>query len=111
MYNWYTKRIEEIKEVYGDLKYIGPETFEPYKWTTTAIINARSSDGYKCEIQESWAPATFYRLIAHPHGEQKEGWILSTGSGSEVGRMLVEVSKEVACGMIGWHPYSDKDKS
>lgn len=108
MYNWYAVRNEEIKEVYGDLKYIGPETFEPHKWTTTAIIKA-SWDGYRCEIQESHARAVFYRLIAHPHKEQKEGWILSTGSGPAIGRMLVDMAREIAAGMVGWHPYTEKD--
>lgn len=92
------------QRVLNGLDYIGPDTFKHCEWYTVARISSGEGDGQDVEIQECRMPARFYRLIAHPTpnsvGEMSRGFTLSTGSGDEVGELLVALSKQVAQGMI-----------
>lgn len=103
------------KRIFEGLNYEGPKVFSHGDWHTVAKLEADAeSDGQNCEIQECRLPARFFRLLVHPTpnsvGKTQEGWILSTGSGDEGGAAIVRVAKLVVQGMIGWHPYSQKDR-
>ncbi len=101
--------------IFEGLSYVGPTTFSHGDWHTVATISKSpaSGDGQDCEIQECRMPARFFRLLVHPTpdsvGEVKAGWILSTGSGDEVGKLLVSIAKQVSQGMLGWNPYSAEE--
>lgn len=94
--------------ILDDLKYVGPETFAPWDWYTVALVpkDPHDGDGQDCEIQECRAPARFFRLIVknspNSVGEIRKGWIMSTGSGDECGRLIVALAKAVSRGMIGF---------
>ncbi len=100
------------QRIFEGLNYEGPEVFSHCDWHTVARIPKRSGgDGQDCEIQESRMPARFFWLIVRPSensvGEPIDGWVLSTGSGDDVGALMVAIAKMVSDGMIGSEPYSE----
>ena len=87
-----------------------PATFRHGKWEEVARLpkNPPTGDGSECVIFECRLPARFYKLEILPGttsvGERKAGWSITTGSGDEMGELIVRIAKAVTEGMIGFHP-------
>lgn len=107
----YESRTADLS-LYEGLEYCGPATFKHGEWRTVAKVpKITGGDGQDVEIQECRLPARFYRLIACPGpnsvGRQQKGFVLSTGSGYEMGELIVRIAKEIGKGMIGWSSYQE----
>jgi hypothetical protein len=89
---------EQDRRIFGDL-YQPPKKFSHGDWYTVAHIDRASEDGYDVEIDESRLPARFFRLRALPW-DSRPGFVLSTGSGDEIARLLLDMAREIASGML-----------
>lgn len=95
--------------IFGEiLKYYNPpEVFPHGPWALVASLpkNPPDGDGHACEIYECRVPARFFRLVVLPGknsmGEISPGWAMSTGSGDEAGKLIVQIAKAVTEGMLG----------
>lgn len=85
--------------------YTPPERFGHGDWHKVAEYPKTAEDGQPCEIYESRLPARFFKLVvlASPNSinDAQPGFALSTGSGDEVGELMVQLAKAVAGGMVG----------
>jgi hypothetical protein len=90
--------------VLGRLIYRGPAVFTHSEWHTIANVPKTGGDGFDCEIQECRMPARSFRLVAlatnDSTGHRRPGFILSAGTGGEIGRFIVEAAKHIASGML-----------
>lgn len=88
-------------------EYDAPEKFERRGEHVVVRIpkDDADGDGQPCEIVERRAPARFYTLRVledvNSVGDTQPAWEMTTGSGSEMGRLLVSLARAVAEGMIG----------
>lgn len=69
------------------------------------IPKVEGSDGHPCRIYETRMPARFFKLEVldseNSVGQPMKGFCLSTGSGDDVGRLIVQIALAVRDGMIG----------
>lgn len=97
---------ERDRNIFGE-RYCPPDKFEYGKWHTVARFEKEWGDGQAAEIDECRMPARFFRLrvLQGPNsiGEVKPAFALSTGSGDEMGRLMVTLAKAVSAGMVGLH--------
>lgn len=67
-----------------------------------------NGDGHDCAIYETRLPTRFYTLVVSPSkdglGGKLPGWSLSTGSGEEMGKLIVEIAYQVSRGMLELEP-------
>lgn len=95
------------REIFGD-RYQPPEKFEHGKEYLVAQYekDPDNGDGNPVEIYESRWPARSFKLIAldstNSLGELIPGGVLSTGSGDEVGRLMVTLAQEIVRGMVSF---------
>lgn len=90
-------------------EYDAPKNFG--EWGEYVVVRIPKEDpdgdGQACEIVETRAPARFYTLRvlegANSLGEPLPAWEMGTGSGSEMGVLLVSIARAVASGMLGLH--------
>jgi hypothetical protein len=92
------------REIFG-ARYNPPKEFVHGEWYSVARFPKTSEDGHEVEIDECRWPSRFFRLRALPTfnsiQESKPGFTLSTGSGDDMGRLLVQVAEAIANGMLG----------
>lgn len=90
--------------ILGDIPYRGPDKFIHGEWHQIAILEPVSSDGYRVAIEECRLPARFFRIVALPTPDSmnraRPGFILSTGSGDEMGKWATMTAKHIANGMV-----------
>lgn len=90
--------------LFGD-HYAPPERFSHGGWHKVAEFPKTAEDGQPCEIYECRYPARFFKLVAlesrNSIDEPKTGFALSTGSGDEVGALMVALATQIAGGMVG----------
>lgn len=92
------------REIFGSL-YSPPDRFRHGEWEKVAeIAKPEDSDGNPVTIYECRLPARFFKLVAHPSentiGKPQPGFSLSTGSGDEMGELIVSMAKAIAGGML-----------
>ena len=68
------------------------------EWQMVARIPSTSSDGRDVEIDECRLPARSFRLRVPGVPE----FVLSTGSGDAMGRLMVTLGEQIAEGMVAW---------
>lgn len=94
----------EDSQMFGAYYIYDPEPFKHGEWRHVATFPKTGGDGQQVEIDECRWPARFYRLrvIAGPNsvGEMRQGFTLSTGSGSVMGKLMVKLAHEIAIGMV-----------
>lgn len=97
---------EADRRLFGD-KYQPPDIFPHGDWARVAVFekDPDNGDGSPCEIWESRYPAQFFQLrvaaSTNSVGEPKEPFTLSTGSGTEMGKLIFAIADAVSQGMIG----------
>jgi hypothetical protein len=98
------------RAIFGEHYTPEGETFEHGVPMKVAEFPASSEDGQRCVIFETRCPARFFELYVDGSPERKFQYftvqarpavIISTGSGDEVGKLLVQVAKAIANGMMG----------
>lgn len=101
------------REIFGS-RYIPPDVFLHGEWHLVARFEKHEADGDGAvvEIDESRLPARFFRLrivqSGNSVGEQHfTGACIKTGSGDEVGQLLVAIAEQISNGMIGIYPYPE----
>jgi hypothetical protein len=88
-------------------RYIKVGKFSHGDWQTVARFekDREDGDGQAVEIDECRLPARFFRLrvlaAKDSMGKPQPGFVLTTGSGDEVGALMVKLAEAVAGGMVG----------
>jgi hypothetical protein len=99
----YETRAED-REMFGD-HYVGKPTQEYGEYVTVARYEKIEGDGQPVEIDEVRLPARFYRIRVldslNSIGEPKHGFILTTGSGYEMGKFAAQLAVHASMGMLG----------
>jgi hypothetical protein len=96
---------ERDRAIFGE--YYAPEVeeFEHAAWHMVARIPKTGGDGQPVEIDECRMPARFFRLRALPDvagsGRPRPAFALTTGSGDEMGQLMVTLGRVIAAGMVG----------
>ena len=87
-------------------QWCGPDKYETHKETLVARYEAQG-DGQPVEIYCTAMPARFYTLKAlagkDSVGEPIAPFEFGTGSGIEMARLVAQMGKAIAAGMLGWH--------
>lgn len=105
MIDWYRGNPDD--DPYGlDGAYHPPAWFQPWTWALVAELpKVPDSDGYDVQIYEMRCPPNFYRLVALPTkdsmGQERAGFAMSTGSGEAMARLIGQIAKAIARGMLG----------
>lgn len=97
---------DRYKKILSGYSYDPPEQFEHSKDELVATIRAdEGSDGQDVEIYECRLPAVFWKMRVLPTpnsvGEMQEGFMMTTGSGVDMGVLIFEIAQEIADGMLG----------
>lgn len=79
--------------------YIPPVRFRHGEWTCVASYAAVGGDGRVVEVDECRMPARFFRLRAHATAS-RPSFVLTTGSGDDMGALVVAMAKAIAGGML-----------
>lgn len=93
--------------IFGEL-YTPPDQFVQWQeYRVAHLPKLEGGDGQPVDIYETRAPARFFRLHALPSTDSldqpKPSFHISTGSGDEMGRLLVEVARQITRGMLAIH--------
>ena len=97
---------ERQRQAFGP-EYDPPCKFRAAEWEDVARLekDPPDGDGHVAVVQEMRMPARFFALEVLPtelsDGTKSAGWRISTGSGEEMGRLMLEIGKAVAQGMVG----------
>lgn len=101
----YTKQAKGLNEP----EYNPPDVFRHGEWEQVARFEKDpiNGDGQSVTIYESRLPASFYKIVVDDgensvHNKLK-GFSLSTGSGSEMGKLCFAIARAVSEGMIGMY--------
>jgi hypothetical protein len=101
--DWYNAR---DREMFGKF-WVGPQTFPYGEEVLVARLpkDPEDGDGYPSEIYVTAMPARFFKLVVLPStnsiNEPRFGFTLTTGSDDEMGKLVLEIAKAAAQGMIG----------
>ena len=99
------------RAIFDGLEYCGPETFSQGSWHNVAIVKCTNGGGHDVVIQECRLPARFWRLHVLPSktydGKPLAGWAMSTGSGDDMGRLIVQMALAIAGGMLSMNYEGD----
>jgi hypothetical protein len=105
-----TRESDSLGAEYQSPKNVTREQWR--EWVKVASFKG-DGDGQDCELYELRMPARFYKLIVLPGlnsiGELQPGYEVITGSGLQMGILLMWIAREVARGMIGFR-LADKEK-
>ena len=90
----------------SNVNYNPPAHFPHGKWVLVGSFNKeKGSDGQDVEIYEEKWPASFFKVVVkdteNSLGKVVRGFVLGTGSGSEVGELAFEIGQSIADGMLG----------
>ena len=89
------------RSIFGE-QYVATTAFKHGAWTTVARF--APCGGQPVEIDECRLPARFFRLRVLPDPNTvwtaRTPFTLSTGSGDDMGRLMLTLARAVACGMV-----------
>lgn len=105
--DWMYEPDQRDRDIFGEI-YNPPHKFRHGKWEEIARLEQpEDSDGNPVTIYECRYPARFFKLVVHPSqnsiGEPSQGYEITTGSGNEMGALAVQLARQIADGMIGFH--------
>lgn len=87
-----------------DPAYNAPRKMPYGEWIEVAEFKGKG-DGQDCKVFESRMPARFYKVTAYdtPNsvGKVNVGFSLSTGSGTEMGKLIFAIARAISEGMLG----------
>lgn len=102
---------ERDRAIFGE-HYISGGPFVYGEWRLVARFQKRGGDGQDVEIDECRMPARFFRLRALAGRDSVDGalpaFTLSTGSGDEVGQLMVALAQQIVMGMVGLRGADDE---
>lgn len=106
--SFYHGNDKRSKAIFRGIDYRPPEVFEHGKDYDVATLQKTNGDGQTCVITESRYPARFFgiRVEAGTNsvGKEQPAYEVSSGSGDDVGKLIVQMAKAISEGMLGFHP-------
>lgn len=88
-------------------EYQPPEKFRHGEWELVAEMkkDPEDGDGQSVRVFECRMPARFFKLEAaadaNSCGEEQQPFVVTTGSGDEMGHLIGELAKAITQGMLG----------
>jgi hypothetical protein len=105
--NFYDPRDYRALAIYEPVsKWLCPpgRDLKHFEWELMVNIPKQGSDGRSCKIYEMRCPSRFFKLVAETSsnrkGEPKVAWEMSSGSGDEMGALIVRLALAVSEGML-----------
>lgn len=97
-----------------DPDYNAPDKFPYGDWVKIAEFKGEG-DGQDCKVYECRMPARFYKVEAfdtpNSVGKINKGFALSTGSGTEMGKLIFAIARAISEGMIGLASNNESEDS